>query len=140
MLGQLAGATAPTPAATAMQATPTTPALKDAEELDTTDPESPDMIGMMPLSLPVMPTEVQAAEVGSPAATLLGVAAGSSKAGAVAPEAQLLTDLIQPEQAAGEGKFEIPQLTTTSESSPLRQADVGAFASRERSGWQCAVG
>jgi flagellar hook-length control protein FliK len=119
MLGQLTVATAPTPAATAMQATP---ALKDAEELDTTEPESTDMIGMMPLSLPVMPTEVQAAEVGSPAATLLGVAAGSAKAGAVAPEAQLLTDLIQPEQ--GEGKFEIPQLTTTSESSPLRQAEA----------------
>lgn len=120
MIGQLAGATAPTPAATAMQA-PAMPALKEAEELDTTEPESTDMIGMMPLSLPVMPTEVKADAAGAQTTTLLGVAA---KTGAVAPEAQLLTDLIQPEQDSGGGKFEIPQLPMTSESSPLRQAEA----------------
>ena len=117
MLGQLTGATAPTPATTAMQ---TMPALKDVEELDTTDPESTDMIGMMPLSLPVMPTEMKADAAGAQAAALLGVAAGAK--GAVAPEAKLLTDLIQPEQLSGEGKFEIPQLASES-TSPLRQAE-----------------
>ncbi len=59
MLGQLAGAVAPTPASTAMQTGPALPATKDTEELDT-DPESTDMLGMMPLSLPVMPTDVKA--------------------------------------------------------------------------------
>lgn len=118
MLGQLAGATAPTPATTAMQ---TMPVLKDAEELDTTDPESTDMIGMMPLSLPVMPTEMKADAAGAQAAALLGLATGAK--GAVAPEAKLLTDLIQPEQLSGEGKFEIPQLVSES-TSPLRQAEA----------------
>lgn len=118
MLGQLSGATAPTPATTAMQVTP---ALKDAEELDTTDPET-DMLGMMPLSLPVMPTDVKADAAGAQAA-LLGIA-GGAKANAVAPEAQLLTDLIQPEQLSGEGKFEIPELPKTNEPSALRQADA----------------
>lgn len=122
MLGQLAGATAPTPASTAMQAG--APVVKDSDELDT-DPESTDMLGMMPLSLPVMPTEVKADAAGVQAA-LLGIAGGISKAqgDAVAPEAQLLTDLIQPEQLTGEGKFEIPELPKTGESaSPLRQAE-----------------
>ncbi|MDY6947886.1 MAG: flagellar hook-length control protein FliK [Pseudomonadota bacterium] len=122
MLGQLAGATAPTPATTVMQPTPTLPALQDAEELDTTEAESTDMIGMMPLSLPVMPTEVAADTAGTPAAALLGVAAGAKSA--VAPEAKLLTDLIQPEQISGEGKFEIPQLPASESGSPLRQAEA----------------
>lgn len=122
MLGQLAGATAPTAATTAMQATPAMPVLKDAEE-DATDPESSDMLGMMPLSLPVMPTDVKAGAAGAQAATLLGVAAGVAKGDAVAREAQLLTDLIQPEQAAGEGKFEIPRLPASESASPLRQAE-----------------
>lgn len=122
MLGQLAGATAPTPAATAMQATPALPTVKD-EELDTTDPEGTDMLGVMPLSLPVMPMEVKPDTAGAQAAALLGVAAGVTKGDAVAREAQLLTDLIQPEQLSGEGKFEIPELPKTSESSPLRQAE-----------------
>lgn len=124
MLGQLAGAVAPTPASTAMQGT-TMPVLQDAEELDTTEAESTDMLGMMPLSLPVMPTEVKA-EVGAQAATLIGVAAAStakSQAEAVAPEAQLLSDLIQPEQVSSEGKFEIPQLPKET-TSPLRQAEA----------------
>lgn len=122
MLGQLAGAVAPTPASTAMQTGPGLPATKDTEELDT-DPESTDMLGMMPLSLPVMPTDVQAAAT-DPSATLLGVAAGGmAKAkDAVAPEARLLTDLIQPEQTSGQGKFEIPQLPSN-DVSPLRQAE-----------------
>ncbi|WP_293852888.1 flagellar hook-length control protein FliK [Steroidobacter sp.] len=124
MLGQLAGAVAPTPASTAMQAGTAAPVLKDTEELDT-DAESTDMIGMMPLSLPVMPTEVKADLSNAQAASLLGVAgAMKGKGAAVAPEAQLLTDLIQPEQLAGEGKFEIPQLQTTETTSPLRQAET----------------
>ena len=123
MLGQLAGAVAPTPASTAMQAGPAAPVLKDAEELETTDVESTDMLGMMPLSLPVMPTEVKAA-AGAQAATLLGLAAaGAAKSEAVVPEAQLLSDLIQPEQMSGEGKFEIPQLPKET-ASPLRQAEA----------------
>lgn len=120
MLGQLAGATQPAPAA---QGAPALPALKDAEELET-DPESTELLGAMPLSLPVMPTEVKAGAAGAQAAALLGVAAGvaKSRADAVAPQAQLLSDLIQPEQ--GEGKFEIPHLPASSESaSPLRQAE-----------------
>lgn len=124
MLGQLAGAAAPTPASTAMQTTPALPAIKDAEELETTEPESTDMLGMMPLSLPVMPTDVKVDAAGAQAATLAGIAASTVKAGAVAPEAQLLTDLIQPEQLSGEGKFEIPELPKTVESSPLRQTDT----------------
>lgn len=105
-----------------MQA-PTAPALKDAEDSDTTDPESTDMIGMMPLSLPVMPTDVKVDASGTPAAALLGVAGGIKKDDSVAPEAQLLTDLIDPKHA-GEGKFEIPQLPTNNDNtSPLRQAD-----------------
>jgi flagellar hook-length control protein FliK len=121
MLGQLAGAVAPTPASTAMQAGPALPATEDAEELDT-DPES-DLLGMMPLSLPVVPMEVKA-DVDAQAAALLGVAGGMAKGkDAVAPAAQLLTDLIQPEQTAGQGKFEIPQLPS-SDVSPLRQTDA----------------
>jgi flagellar hook-length control protein FliK len=75
------------------------------------------------LSLPVMPTEVKV-NSGVQATALLGVAASMGKAvEAVAPEAQLLTDLIQPEQA--EGKFEIPHLSTTAETtSSARQADA----------------
>lgn len=120
MLGQLAGAVAPTPASSAMQAMPV---LKDAEELDTAEPQATDTLGMMPLSLPVVPIEVKAE---AQAATLLGVAAaglGNSKPEAVSPEAQLLTDLIQPEQISGEGKFEIPQLPKET-ASPLRQAEA----------------
>jgi flagellar hook-length control protein FliK len=126
MLGQVAGAAAPTPATTAMQTMPA-PTLKDAEELDTSKPESTDMIGMMPLSLPVMPTDVKGAATGIEPSSLLGIAASAAKtqADAVAPEAQLLTDLIQPEQAPG-GKFEIPQLPETKEASPLRQADAAS--------------
>jgi flagellar hook-length control protein FliK len=120
MLGQLAGAVA----STAMQTASALPATKDTEELDT-DAESTDMIGMMPLSLPVMPTEVQPATTEAQSAALLGIAtAGATKSKeAVAPEAQLLTDLIQPEQVSGQGKFEIPQLPSTDSTSPLRQAE-----------------
>lgn len=121
MLGQLAGAVAPTPASTAMQTGPALPATNDTEELDT-DPESTDMLGMMPLSLPVMPTEVPA-DVKAQAAALLGIAGATKGKDAVAPEAQLLTDLIQPEQTAGQGKFEIPQLPSN-DGSPLRQTDA----------------
>lgn len=125
MLGQLAGGAAPAQATAAVQAAPALPTLKDAEELDT-DPESTDQLGAMPLSLPVMPIEVKAGAAGAQAAALIGVAIGTAKNGAdaVAPQAQLLSDLIQPEQGGGEGKFEIPHLPTTNESaSPLRQAE-----------------
>lgn len=119
MLGQLAGVVAPAPAAQ-----PTLPVLKDGEELDTADAESTEMIGVMPLSLPVMPMAAKADAGNAQAATLLGVAAGAGKADTVVREAQLLTDLIQPEQSAGEGKFEIPQLPVTNEASPLRQTEA----------------
>ncbi|WP_161827909.1 flagellar hook-length control protein FliK [Steroidobacter agaridevorans] len=123
MLGQLAGAVAPTPASTAMQTGPVLAAAEDTEELDG-DAESTDMLGMMPMSLPVMPAEVKA-EGNAQAATLLGVVAASVGKGkdAVAPEAQLLSDLIQPEQASAQGKFEIPQLPENDNVSPLRQAE-----------------
>ena len=122
MLGQLAGAVAPTPASTAMQTGPALPATKDTEELDT-DSESTDMIGMMPLSLPVMPMEVKAEATEAQSATLLGVAAGLGKSkDAVAPEAQLLTDLIQSD-SSGQAKFEIPKLPSNDSVSPLRQAE-----------------
>jgi flagellar hook-length control protein FliK len=122
MLGQLAGAAAPTPASTAMQAAPVLPQA-DSEESDT-EVESTDMLGAMPLSLPVMPTEVKA-DANAQAATLLGVAAANATKGkdAVAPEAQLLSELIQPEQNSGQGKFEIPPLPENDNVSPLRQAE-----------------
>ena len=122
MLGQLAGAVAPTPASTAMQAGPLA-AAEDTEELDA-DAESTDMLGMMPMSLPVVPTDVKA-DANAQAATLLGVAAAVGTKGkqTVAPEAQLLSDLIQPEQASTQGKFEIPQLPENDNVSPLRQAE-----------------
>jgi hypothetical protein len=124
MLGQLAGAVAPTPASTVMQTSPAVPVMKDSEELDT-DPESTDMIGMMPLSLPVMPAEVQPQADGE-SSTPVGIVAGGvvKTKDAVAPEAQLLTDLIQPEQTSSQGKFEIPQLPQSNDNvSPLRQAE-----------------
>lgn len=124
MLGQLASAAVPAPAVAGAPTTPALPTLKD-EELDT-DPESTDLLGAMPLSLPVTPTDVKA-DAANAQAALLGVAAGAgkSRADAVAPEAQLLSDLIQPEQGSGEGKFEIPQLPAAKESaSPLRQAEA----------------
>jgi len=126
MLGQLAGAVAPTPASTAMQAGLAPPATKDGEALDT-DPESTDMLGMMPLSLPVKPTEVKV-DANAQAVTLLGVAAaGVAKTkDAVVAEAQLLTDLIEPEQTSAQGKFEIPQLPSDDNVSPLRQPEAHA--------------
>jgi flagellar hook-length control protein FliK len=79
----------------------------------------------MPLSLPVMPMEMKGE--GAELQTMLGVTAAVAKGQgeAIAPEAQLLTDLIQPEQS-GQPKFEIPQLTTTATdtTSPARPADA----------------
>jgi flagellar hook-length control protein FliK len=125
MLGQLVGATAPTPASAAMQAS-ANPPWKDLQDLETADAEAPDALGMMPLSLPVMPMNVQAGPGGLQGAALLGgLAKGQSDA--VAREAQLLTDLIQPEHTAPDAKpFEIPQLTSTQTetTSPLRQAEA----------------
>ncbi|HEY0942782.1 MAG TPA: flagellar hook-length control protein FliK [Steroidobacter sp.] len=125
MLGQLANTAVPTPAVTGAQTAPSLPTLQDAEESDT-DAESADLLGAMPLSLPVMPAEVKAEVAGVQTAALLDVATGvaKSRADAVAPQAQLLSDLIQPEQGAAEGKFEIPHVPVTNEStSPLRQAE-----------------
>jgi flagellar hook-length control protein FliK len=125
MLGQLAGAAAPTPASTAMQAGANLPALKELKE-ETAEPESSDVLGLMPLSLPVMPVEVKANAAGTQATAMLAGLA-KTQGSAVAPEAQLLTDLIQPEQLTPDTKpFEIPQLPTTSTetTSPLRQADA----------------
>lgn len=111
MLGQLS--VAPTPTNAAVQASAALPAWKELQELDTKEPESTDTIGLMPLSLPVMPMEAKGE--GAELQTMLGVTAmiGKAQGEAIAPEAQLLTDLIQPEQS-GQPKFEIPHLTTTS--------------------------
>jgi flagellar hook-length control protein FliK len=123
MLGQLT--VTPTPANAAVQASSTLPALKELQESDTKEPESTDALGLMPLSLPVMPMEPkgESAEL----QTMLGVTAAVAKTQTevIAPEAQLLTDLIQPEQSSSQPRFEIPQLTTTAtDTSPLRQAEA----------------
>jgi flagellar hook-length control protein FliK len=80
---------------------------------------------LMPLSLPIMPLEMKGE--GAELQTMLGVTAmvAKTRGEAIAPEAQLLTDLIQPEQS-GQPKFEIPQLTTTATdtTSPARQTDA----------------
>lgn len=126
MLGQLAGAAAPTPASTAMQPGTNLPALQELKKEETTEPESSDVLGLMPLSLPVMPVEVKADAAGMQATAMLAGLA-KTQGSAVAPEAQLLTDLIQPEQLTPDTKpFEIPQLpaTSTESTSPLRQADA----------------
>lgn len=117
MIGQMA-VTAPT---TAM-ANAGLPAWKDLQDLDTTEPDASDVIGMMPLSLPVVPMNV-AANAGAQAAAMLAATAGLSKtqSDAIAPEAQLLTDLITTEQP--DAKFEVPHLPA-SDTSPLRQADA----------------
>lgn len=121
MLGQLS--VAPASATAAVQASAAVPARK--EDAETKEPESTDVVGMMPLSLPVMPMEMKGD--GAELQTMLAVTATVAKAegAAIAPEAQLLTDLIQPEQS-GQPKFEIPHLTTTSTdvTSPTRAADT----------------
>src|SRR5688572_18032606 len=121
MLGQLSV----TPTNAAVQASAALPAWKELQDAELKEPESTDVVGMMPLSLPVMPMEMKGE--GAQLQTMLGVTATVAKAEgvAIAPEAQLLTDLIQPEQS-GQPKFEIPQLTTTSSdvTSPTRQTDA----------------
>src|SRR6185436_17590591 len=71
MLGQLTATVAPTPASTAMQ-TPAAPVFRSLEDTDKKEPEATDVVGMMPLSMPVMPTDVKlvAADVQS---TLAGI-------------------------------------------------------------------
>lgn len=127
MLGQMVGAAAPT--STAMQANAASG--KALQELETTEPEATepaptDMLGLMPLSLPVMPTDVNTAGANSQATAtaMLAVAAGlaKSQSAAVSPEAQLLTDLIHTEQP--DTKFEIPQLPVGENTAALRQADT----------------
>jgi flagellar hook-length control protein FliK len=120
MLGQLS--TAPMPTNAAVQANATLPAWKELQDQDTKEPESTDVVGMMPLSLPVMPMELKGE--GAELPTMLGITATIAKTegDAIAPEAQLLTDLIQPDQS-GQPRFEIPQLTTPADSS-VRQADA----------------
>ena len=111
LLGQLS--VAPTPTNAAVQASTTLPAWKELQDSEVKEPDSTDVVGMMPLSLPVMPMEIKGE--GAELQTMLGVTATVAKTegDAIAPEAQLLTDLIQPEQS-GQPKFEIPQLTMTS--------------------------
>ena len=120
MLGQLSAA--PTPTNAAVQASATLPAWKELQDQDTKEPESTDVVGMMPLSLPVMPMELKGE--GAELQTMLGITATVAKTEghAIAPEAQLLTDLIQPD-SSGQPRFEIPQLTTPADSS-VRQADA----------------
>lgn len=123
MLGQLN--IAPPPTNTAVPASAAAPAWKQLQDSDTKEPEATDVVGMMPLSLPVMPMEIKGESAELQA--MLGVVATVAKADddAIAPEAQLLTDLIQPEQS-GQPKFEIPQLTTIPAdiTSPARHADA----------------
>lgn len=125
MLGQMAGAVAPTPASAAMQVA--APAWRELKE-EATEPDANDVLGVMPLSLPVIPTEVKL-DAGAGEAAVLGVATDllKSKSSAVAPEAQLLTDLIQPEQMSPDAKpFEIPQLPNThaQTDAPVRQPEA----------------
>lgn len=124
MLGQLSAA--PTPVSATVQASATLPAWKELEELDTKEPETTDALGLLPLSLPVMPIEPKGE--GAELQTMLGVTAAVAKTQAevIAPEAQLLTDLIQPEQSSAQPKFEIPPLTTPAPdtTSSARQADA----------------
>src|SRR5689334_22266014 len=110
LLGQLG--TAPTPTNAAVQASAALPAWKEIKDSEVKEPEASDVVGMMPLSLPVMPMDVKGE--GAELQTMLGVTATVAKTegDAIAPEAQLVTDLIQPDQS-GQPKFEIPQLTTT---------------------------
>jgi flagellar hook-length control protein FliK len=119
MLGQLS--VAATPANAAVQASAALPAWKELQALDTKDPESTDALGLMPLSLPVMPLEMKGE--GAELQTMLGVTAmvAKTQGEAIAPEAQLLTDLIQPGQS-GQPKFEIPQLTDTTSPRPAEAA------------------
>lgn len=124
MLGQLS--VAPTPTNAAVQASATLPVFKELQDAEPKEPEASDVVGMMPLSLPVVPLDVKGE--GAELQTMLGVTATVVKAqgDAIAPEAQLLTDLIQPEQP-GQPKFEIPQLTTTTTAevtSPARSAEA----------------
>src|SRR5688572_25579358 len=95
MLGQLSV----TPTNAAVQASAALPAWKELQELDTKEPEATDALGLMPLSLPVMPLEIKGE--GAELQTMLGVTAmvAKTQGEAIAPEAQLLTDLIQPEQS-----------------------------------------
>lgn len=126
VLCQLAGAAAPTPASTAMQTNTNLAALQELKE-DLAEPESSDLLGLMPLSLPVMPTEVQADLAAPQSSAMLAGLAKTQAGSAVAPEAQLLTELIQPEQLTPESKpFEIPQMPTasTESTSPLRQTEA----------------
>lgn len=124
MLGQL-GAAPATANAAVQAAGAALPVWKEAQELETKEPDSADALGLMPLSLPTMPVEPKG--VGVELQTMLGVTATVAKAQAeaIAPEAQLLTDLIQPESPSSLPKFEIPQLTTTpAETTPLRQPEA----------------
>lgn len=144
MLGQLS--IAPTPTNAAVQASAALPALKEMKELDTKEPEPTDALGLMPLSLPVVPMEPKGE--GAELQTMLGVTATVAKAQgrAIAPEAQLLTDLIQPEQTSNQPKFEIPQLTTTTTEAPAATRQTDAAYSRPvhtpvgTPGWSDEVG
>lgn len=130
MLGQLGGAV-PAPASALVPADTSLPASKDVEELDTAAPESTDMPGMMPLSLPLAPPEAKAGAALAQASTLPAVAPGGvakAQAEAVALEAQLLTDLIQPEQVSSPGKFELPPLARANESAPSQPPEESAHS------------
>jgi hypothetical protein len=55
MLGQLSV----TPTNAAVQASAALPAWKELQDAELKEPESTDVVGMMPLSLPVMPMEMK---------------------------------------------------------------------------------
>lgn len=125
MLGQISAAPAPANAAV-QAASATLPVWKELQESNSKEPDATDALGLMPLSLPVMPLDAQSQSV--ELQTMLGVTATVAKAQAevIAPEAQLLAELIQPEQSSSLPKFEIPQLATTATetTSPLRQPEA----------------
>lgn len=107
MLGQLVGAAAPTNPATAaapMIAGTTSDATDEPTPAD--GAASVDVAGLFALSLPVVPAPSEtSAQLMSGVKEAIQSVLGSSPArsGAVAPEAQFLTDLIQGEQQGSTG-------------------------------------
>ena len=125
LLGEISAA--PAQANAAVQAAGATlPMWKEVQDLETKDADAADVLGLMPLSLPTMPLEPKAQ--GVELQTMLGVTAmvAKTQADVIAPEAQLLTDLIQPDASSGLPKFEIPPLTTTAADTiaPSRQPEA----------------
>jgi flagellar hook-length control protein FliK len=101
MLGQLVGAATP---GTTGSGAPTTPARASRTEDDTTDEAALDLLAMLPLSLPITPPNVQlfapSNGQGSAPPDISGIASQGSSAAAA--QAQLLSDLLEADQPAGD--------------------------------------